>query len=69
MAAWNLGDFCASSGKVLTELTKEYEAHAKAILDMKKDLDTIFKRARNVKAALYAKFPTAKMAALASEEQ
>lgn len=66
MAEWTLGDFCASSGKVLADLTKEYEAHAKAILEMKKDLDSIFKRARTVKAALYSKFPAAKVAALAS---
>lgn len=65
MAAWNLGDFCASSGKVLAELSKEYETHAKVILDMKKDLDSIFKRARTVKALLYNKYPAAKAAALA----
>lgn len=69
MAAWTLGDFCASSGKVLADLSKEYESHAKIILEMKKDLDSIFKKARAVKAMLYAKYPAAKVAAMAELEE
>lgn len=69
MAAWTLGDFCASSGKVLADLSKEYEAHAKMILEMKKDLDSIFKRARSVKAMIYTKHPAAKLAALANVDE
>lgn len=69
MAAWTLGDFCTSSGKILADLSKEYETHAKAILDMKKDLDSIFKRARAVKTMIYTKHPAAKAAALANLEE
>lgn len=69
MTAWALGDFCTSSGKILNDLTKQYEQHAKAITDMKKDLDAIFKRTRTIKANLYAKYPAAKMAAMADLDE
>jgi hypothetical protein len=68
MVQWQLGEFVLDSSKLLSELSKDYEAHVKAIKDMKKDLDSIFKRTRAIKALLYGKYPQAKMAALADAE-
>lgn len=66
LAQWQLGDFCQSAGKVLAELSREFETHSKMIREMKKDLDSIFKRVRAMKSTLYNKFPDAKKAALAA---
>lgn len=48
----------ALSASRLKTVTPEFKKHTQLLLDMKKDLDYIFKKIRAIKAKLSAQYPT-----------
>lgn len=49
----------ALSQNRLKNVTEDYKKHSKLLIDMKKDLEYVFKKIRNIKTKLENKYPEA----------